>query len=131
MREGTEKQDVWVLCEGIPVLVSSQNMRPATDAEALAHSLLNGEPVVPDAVVRGAQSFEDARDALMHLKKMGKSSRNIERRPEPSTKTMTCHLFHPYWRRNLCVMTRKREEPPLDEARNVRPRRASGLPSGA
>ena len=61
--EGSEKQDVWVLCEGIPVLVSSQNMRPATDAEALAHAVLHGEPVVPDAVVRGAQSFEDARDA--------------------------------------------------------------------
>ena len=61
--EGSEQQDVWVLCEGIPVLVSSQNMRPATDAEALAHAVLHGEPVVPEAVVRGAQSFEDARDA--------------------------------------------------------------------
>ena len=61
--EGSEQQDVWVLCGGIPVLVSSQNMRPATDAEALAHAVLHGEPVVPEAVVRGAQSFEDARDA--------------------------------------------------------------------
>ena len=41
-------------------------MRPATDAEALAHSVLRGEPVVPvpDAIVRGAQSFEDAREAF-------------------------------------------------------------------
>ena len=40
-----------------------QNMRPETDAEALANSVRNGEPVVPETVVRGAQSFEDAREA--------------------------------------------------------------------
>ena len=33
--EGNENQNVWVLCENIPVLVSAQNIRPAGDAVRL------------------------------------------------------------------------------------------------
>ena len=62
-REGSEGQDVWLLCENVPVLVSAQNLRPATDAEALAHQVLNEEPVIPDAIARGNQEFEDHRGA--------------------------------------------------------------------
>ena len=40
--EWNENQNVWVLCENIPVLVSAQNIRPAGDAEALAHAILHG-----------------------------------------------------------------------------------------
>ena len=46
------------------VLVSAQNLRPATDAEALAHQVLNEEPVIPDAIARGNQEFEDHRGIL-------------------------------------------------------------------
>ncbi|CAE7419680.1 ESAG8, partial [Symbiodinium pilosum] len=60
---GSEGQDVWLLCENVPVLVSAQNLRPATDAEALAHQVLNDEPVIPDAIARGNPEFEDHRDA--------------------------------------------------------------------
>ena len=64
-REGSEGQDVWLLCENVPVLVSAQNLRPATDAEALAHQVLNEEPVIPDAIARGNQEFEDHRGAQL------------------------------------------------------------------
>ena len=96
--EGSEKQDVWVLCEGIPLLVSSQNMRPATDAEALAHAVLHDEPVVPDAVVRGAQSFEDARDAPP-----ADGAEEPENREAAGAldDTMTCHPFRLCWRKSL------------------------------
>ena len=52
--EGNENQDVWVLCENIPVLVSTR------DAEALAHAILHGHSIIPEAIVRGQQEFEDA-----------------------------------------------------------------------
>ena len=58
--EGNENQNVWVLCENIPVLVSAQNIRPAGDAEALAHAILHGHSIIPEAIVRGQQEFEDA-----------------------------------------------------------------------
>ena len=58
--EGNENQNVWVLCENIPVLVSAQNIRPARDAEALAHAILHGHSIIPEAIVRGQQEFEDA-----------------------------------------------------------------------
>ena len=58
--EGNESQNVWVLCENIPVLVSAQNIRPAGDAEALAHAILHGHSIIPEAIVRGQQEFEDA-----------------------------------------------------------------------
>ena len=58
--EGNENQNVWALCESIPVLVSAQNMRPAGDAEALAHAILHGHSIIPEAIVRGQQEFEDA-----------------------------------------------------------------------
>ena len=59
-REGNENQNAWVLCENIPVLVSAQNIRPAGDAEALAHAILHGHSIIPEAIVRGQQEFEDA-----------------------------------------------------------------------
>ena len=39
------------------------NLRPAQDAEALSHAVLNNEPVLPDSLVQGQQGFEDLRDA--------------------------------------------------------------------
>ena len=51
---------MWVLCENIPVLLSAQNIRPAGDAEALARAILHGHSVIPEAIVRGQQEFEDA-----------------------------------------------------------------------
>ena len=56
----SEDQKVWVLCENIPVLVSAQNIRPAGDAEALAHAILHGHSIIPEAIVRGQKRFEDA-----------------------------------------------------------------------
>ena len=47
-------------CENIPVLVSAQNIRPVGDAEALAHAILHGHSIIPEAIVRGQQEFEDA-----------------------------------------------------------------------
>ena len=38
-------RDVWVLCENVPVLVSVHNLRPASEAEALAKSVLEGHPI--------------------------------------------------------------------------------------
>ena len=58
--EGTQHENVWVLCENAPPLV---NLRPAQDAEALSHAVLNNEPVLPDSLVQGQQGFEDLRDA--------------------------------------------------------------------
>ena len=58
--EGTENQNVWVLCENIPVLVSAQNIKRAGDAEALAHAILHGHGIILGALVRGQQQFEDA-----------------------------------------------------------------------
>ena len=58
--EGNENQNVWVLCENIPALVSAQNIRPAGDAEAFAHAILHGNSIIPETIVRGQQEFEDA-----------------------------------------------------------------------
>ena len=58
--EGNENQNVGVLCENIPVLVSAQNIRLAGEAEALAHAILHGHSIIPEAIVRGQQEFEDA-----------------------------------------------------------------------
>jgi len=43
------------LNQGIPVLVSTHALRPAQDAEALALSILKGEPFVPEGVVTKTQ----------------------------------------------------------------------------
>ena len=40
--------------------MSAQNIRPAGDAEALAHAILHGHSIIPEAIVRGQQEFEDA-----------------------------------------------------------------------
>ena len=40
--------------------MSAQNIRPAGDAEALAHAILHGHSIMPEAIVRGQQEFEDA-----------------------------------------------------------------------
>ena len=55
------ERDVWVLCRNVPVLVSVHNLRPANDAEALARSVLNGDPIVPSEIVEDGQKFIDAR----------------------------------------------------------------------
>ena len=60
--EGTQSENVWVLCANVPVLVSAKNLRPVKGAEALVHAVLNNEPVLPDSLVQGQQGFEDLRD---------------------------------------------------------------------
>ena len=40
--------------------MSAQNIRPAGDAEALAHAILHGHSIIPESIVRGQQEFEDA-----------------------------------------------------------------------
>ena len=42
--------------------MSAQNLRSATDAEALLHQVLNEEPVISDAIAQGNQEFEDHGD---------------------------------------------------------------------
>ena len=41
--------------------MSVHNLRPANDAEALARSVLNGDPIVPSEIVEDGQKFIDAR----------------------------------------------------------------------
>ena len=60
--EGNQNENVWVLCQNVPVLVSAQNLRPAQDAEALAHAVLQGEAILPESLIQGQQQFEDLRD---------------------------------------------------------------------
>jgi hypothetical protein len=57
------ERNLWLLCGNVPVLVANQNVKVATPSEALAHSVLHGQPVIPDEVVIGGeqQSFLDAR----------------------------------------------------------------------
>ena len=62
--EGDENQNVCVLCENAPVKVSAQNIMPAGHAEALAHAILHGHSILPEAIVRGQQEFEDATTVL-------------------------------------------------------------------
>ena len=53
---------LWLLHEGVPILCSTSRVRPANESEALVFSILNGEPVLPDAIVPGPQQQE-----LIHL----------------------------------------------------------------
>ena len=41
-------------------LLSAQNIRPAGDAESLPHIILYRYSIIPHAIVRGQQEFEDA-----------------------------------------------------------------------
>eukprot|EP00435_Cladocopium_sp_Y103_P044648 s521_g12.t1 len=43
---------LWLLHEGVPILCSTARVRSANESEALAHSILNGERVLPDAIVQ-------------------------------------------------------------------------------
>ena len=52
---------MWVLTENTPVLVSAHSLRPANDAEALARSILNGQPIMPAEIIGDDQKFVDAR----------------------------------------------------------------------
>ena len=60
--EGRSKESVWLLCENIPVLASAQNLRPATDAEALAFNILHGNAIIPEEIVKDQQGFDDYRE---------------------------------------------------------------------
>ena len=63
---GHENQkNIWLLCGNVPVLVASHNIRIASPSEALAQSVLNGEPVIPYKIINdtGQQAFLDARQA--------------------------------------------------------------------
>ena len=46
---------LWLLHEGVPISCSTSRVRSANESEALAFSILNGEPVLPDAIVSGPQ----------------------------------------------------------------------------
>ena len=46
---------LWLLHEGVPILCSASRVRSANESEAVAFSILNGEPVLPDAIVSGPQ----------------------------------------------------------------------------
>ena len=83
------EKNVWLLCGNLPVLANAQNLRPASDAEALARSLLRGEMVeVPETVVGDQsqqQSFVDARRVVEETEEEApreKKSRRIETIPE-------------------------------------------------
>ena len=63
---GHENQkNIWLLCGNVPVLVASHNIRIASPSEALAQSVLNGEPVIPYKIINdtGQQAFLDARQS--------------------------------------------------------------------
>ena len=57
--------NIWLLCGNVPVLVASHNIRIASPSEALAQSVLNGEPVIPYKIINdtGQQAFLDARQS--------------------------------------------------------------------
>ena len=83
------EKNVWLLCGNLPVLANAQNLRPASDAEALARSLLRGEMVeVPETVVGDQsqqQSFVDARRVVEETEgeeSREKKSRRVETIPE-------------------------------------------------
>ncbi|CAE7356892.1 RE1 [Symbiodinium natans] len=59
---GDYQESVWLLCENIPVLASAQNLRPATDAEALAFNILHGNAIIPEEIVKDQQGFDDYRE---------------------------------------------------------------------
>ncbi|CAE7253985.1 RE2 [Symbiodinium natans] len=59
---GDYQESVWLLCENIPVLASAQNLRPATDAEALAFDILHGNAIIPEEIVKDQQGFDDYRE---------------------------------------------------------------------
>ena len=46
---------LWLLHGGVPILCSTSRVRSANESEALAFSILNGEPVLLDAIVSGPQ----------------------------------------------------------------------------
>ena len=56
-------KNLWWLCGNVDVLVASQNVRIASPSQALAQSVLNGDPIIPTNIVNdgGQQSFLDAR----------------------------------------------------------------------
>ena len=63
---GHENQkNIWLLCGNVPVLVASHNIRIASPSEALAQSVLNGEPVISYKIINdtGQQAFLDARQS--------------------------------------------------------------------
>ena len=44
---------LWLLHEGVPVLVAENNVRSADEAETLAYSLLNNIPGLPEVIISG------------------------------------------------------------------------------
>ena len=85
---GCKENNVWLLCGNLPVLANAQNLRPASDAEALARSLLRGEMVeVPGTVVGDQsqqQSFVDASRVIEDAEEGSreKKSRRVETIPD-------------------------------------------------
>ena len=75
-------------------------MRPATDAEALAHAVLHGEPV--RFLMLLSMEPRASRMHAMHLQWKKPKSPSIERQLMPSMRLMkTCHLFRLCSRKSL------------------------------
>ena len=67
----------WVICDGIPVCVATDKIRPCTAAELLAFHYMNGETMPPVvSQTQGQQSFLDERD--QHRKKQRRDDRRDE-----------------------------------------------------
>ena len=49
------RNGLWLLHEGVPIVCSTSRVRSANESEALAFSILKGEPVLPDAIASGPQ----------------------------------------------------------------------------
>ena len=96
--EGSENQNVWVLCENIPV--SAQNIRPAGDAEALAHAILHGHSIIPEAIVRGQQEFEDATAVPAE-------DGNVGRHPLTQSLHMKMMAHYPQFWKMRCIVSQQ------------------------
>eukprot|EP00435_Cladocopium_sp_Y103_P027775 s3250_g6.t2 len=71
---------VWLLHEGVPVLVAENKMRAADESETLAYSLLNGcLPVLPEVIVSGPQQHKYLRVADVPSSSAAASGRGQKR----------------------------------------------------
>ena len=62
-------QTCWVICDGIPICVATEKLRPSTAPELLAYQYMQGKDYRPPAVseTQAQQSFIDERDEIPPL----------------------------------------------------------------
>ena len=58
---------LWLLNEGIPVLVSVHKLRPADEVEVAASRVLAGLPVLPEAIVNGPEQGTSTNGRLRRI----------------------------------------------------------------